>query len=592
MSPILILSVVIFIIIVIVVILVIIYFTPSPTITDNTGTFLAPCLSNNSCLNGLICDPTSNLCKLIDGTICTQGSDCLSTSFCSGRCTTGQTGGINDFCPCDVGNICINNKNTGYNTCKGGVNVSCTSNSDCASGFCSVQGEPVVPCDGTSCVCTAGLPLAAVCVNNSDCESQNCSNGFCQPKHIISGTVGSYCTNNVCPGYTGSQCNNGLECLCPLDNGPGVCSTSQNGLLSPCTTTNPCPSPMVCEGIQGCQYSNTQSNVCVNGMTSNVTIVGDCYNNNQIGCISNTDCFTSNCSGNGALTVYLFDNTVTNNFPLTQNIELLNVSTYSSTFNCKKIFALSNSFIDTIYYVDLNIGLLALQYNTNTKTVVFDWSILIPYSNPGIGNLVDAIVDQNSNIYVVINNGLQDVVYTFDGVSFNLFNGGIQLDTLGNPISIQYIDISLNNDILLAGISGGIYIKSSSDIKYTLQTVNYTAGNPRFYNGSSALSTENFVYINGTGTDGAGLVIFNGEQVNPNLATGVINFNINPTATATTVVVSTLQNSSSITEGSQNYGAQNNVLYTNLPGRFSSVNTGLSLVTNYGYYVLTPSSCV
>jgi hypothetical protein len=318
-------------------------------------------------------------------------------------------------------------------------------------------------------------------------------------------------------------------------------------------------------------------------MTTNINIPGDCYNNKNIGCVSSNDCFSSNCTGNGTLTVFVFDDSIETNFPLTQNIELLPIAEYTSSLTPKKIFSLSNSSIDSIYLVDSNLGLLSLQYNTANKTVTTPWNIIIPSNNPGIGTLVDAIVDQNGLIYVIINNGSQDIVYNYDGISFDLFNGGVQLDTSNNPINIQFIDVSLNNDILLLN-NNNLYVKSASQTLYTLQTV-IVNGSARFYNSTSGTSSSNYCYINSTNE-----IIFNNITNNLSQATNVNNFNINPSQPiGPNFVISSLQTGATV-GGNQNYGAQIDTLFTNLPGRFTTPGA-LSLVTENGFYILTPNSC-
>ena len=149
------------------------------------GLFNYSCV-DRPCGQGLICDSEFNVCKLDVGAECTTGSKCVTGSYCAGTCIsdmdqpsamTGLTGG---YCPCD------------YNThsCVNGICLSlyeCSINNDCVTGSC-ING-----------MCSSRADNGMNCINDSQCNSSNCSLGICQIPGATTGEIGSYCTD-TCNG--------------------------------------------------------------------------------------------------------------------------------------------------------------------------------------------------------------------------------------------------------------------------------------------------------------------------------------------------------------------------------------------------------
>lgn len=232
------------------------------------------CPNNNSCING-ICIPPGN--------ICTTNTDCQTFSCLNGQCVQCQ---VNSDCPVGQGcfehscrypysgetgtNLIFypskaqENGNIsappGYfcsrTTCGTGPNginpISCSSSSDCNS-TCPY-------CIDSVCRCTAGK-LYESCTNNSDCLSGKCSITYL-------GTVcvppGDECSFNFQP----LGCNG----CCPTSSHPycvdGICSDSSQG--APCGYTgapsNLCSNPTALIGTGTTGISpDGMGFFCVNG---------------------------------------------------------------------------------------------------------------------------------------------------------------------------------------------------------------------------------------------------------------------------------------------------------------------------------------
>src|SRR3990167_7616423 len=103
-------------------------------IPTDTTVFLAPC-GKVTCGAGFICDETLFICKNPPGALCSSAGDCTSGYFCSGRCVTGTTGSLDQYCPCLPGYLC-DQQEDGYAVCKGASGASCSTGTDCFSLTC------------------------------------------------------------------------------------------------------------------------------------------------------------------------------------------------------------------------------------------------------------------------------------------------------------------------------------------------------------------------------------------------------------------------------------------------------------------------
>jgi len=458
--------------------------------STNTGMFLSAC-TTTLCTPPYICDGATFTCKLSAGSTCTSYSDCVTGLICSGICATGPTGNLNQLCPCNIGYVCTleNNKMT---ICKGEGGTICEKNGDCASDLCL-----------SSNICATGAQNSHPCTLNSDCGSNNCNNGFCQPLGIVSGTLGSSCQGSCIQfpsGITGSNCNSpNLTCSCNSgENEPGVCVTATQGIVSSCSTLSSCTSDLTCftsigttcgTGSTGCvcSFPYTDPNVgtiCIKGMTSRI---GSCFNNKALGCDSGGVCFSNICSGPSVLAIYRFGVTGNNNLG-TKYVGATDTEIYSTlgpTGNIlpHKMFSISNDQIDTIYLVDQKQGLFRFQYNPATSIIISNWTILIPH-NANNKTLLDVCYNGSTFLVAfdeIATSGRNDTVYSGTDINnlnpFNVQTGsgitGTQYTADGTALSIEYIDISGPNDIsvgddVLISINGTIYVKRKDQLKYTV----------------------------------------------------------------------------------------------------------------------------
>jgi len=506
-------------------------------INEQTGEFLSLC-TEKECGTGLKCDGVSFLCKKIEGEECIIYTDCVSGLICSGICATGPIGGLNELCPCNNNYICIEEEE-GPNICKGLGGVNCETNSDCISNNCNNN------------ICTDGVQLSYPCQNNTQCESNNCSSGYCQPQGYITGVVGSSCSGS-CININGAECGDELTCLCQGENEPGICVTASNGVQSLCTTTTPCVNTLSCttnENIEctntdincNCKFSYNNPNIlnntnCINGMTERNN---ECFNNNGLGCDSSGLCINNNCGGQSVMAGYSFElpNNQSTNLIFTTSInqeikELFPGPT--GLINPYKMFATSQNTIDTIYLIDHINGLLSITYDLDTSTILSNWNILIPYNiidNNSNKTLID--VSYNGNYYIVAFNEIisstngnliqNDVIYigsSLDNLTpFNYQEGqgitGTQYTNNNNPLTINYISISEENDVpnsgndVLISSNGSIYIKSNDDDFYSLGIIG--GGNMNGTPMTSTTGPARFYYDIITNTSATGPIVCPGD---------------------------------------------------------------------------------
>ncbi|CAH6419496.1 Hypothetical protein HVR_LOCUS676 [uncultured virus] len=503
--------------------------TPS-TPPVETGEFLSPC-TTTSCQPSLVCDGINFTCKFGTGSVCNDFTDCVTGLICSGLCATGAVGGLNELCPCDSGYLCVPIQG-GLTVCKGIGGTNCGTGADCVSFIC--EGG----------ICATGAPNSFPCTINETCASQNCSIGFCQPQGVITGSQGAACAGECFgQGITGAVCSSGtgmvpLTCVC-LDgsNNPGTCVVANQGILTTCSPMSACGNGLECLDIDantctggspsctGCAcicvfpYDNPNAQaagICIAGMTAGINDL--CVNDPGLGCDSGGLCFGNSCNGNSVMSIYQFiGNTGGNTGSIyttgvlfagaTETNILFGFTGPTGIITPYKMFATSNSSVDTIYLIDYTQGLLTVQYNVGSGSASA-WTQLLPYTNTTtIGGvtttktLIDASF--NNNTFIVsfqetvtgggtgAVTGTNDTVYTGSSINnlapFNVLSGGqftglpgTQYTSGGVALSIDYIDISPANDVSSGGdtlisINGTIYVKQQSDTTYNIGVI---AGGP------------------------------------------------------------------------------------------------------------------
>lgn len=599
-------------------------------VSVQSGEFLSSC-ANSLCKEGLICDPTSFLCKLGIGSKCTNSNQCSYGLFCSGVCTIGPTGDIGNFCPCKEKLICLPQEDN-TKRCLGLSGSSCNSDRECASSICM----------NNTCV---SAPNSYPCKFNIQCSSGNCSKGFCQNKGIISGTIGSACSGN-CVKFSGSECKNSeCKCLNGLDE-PGTCVNATQGILSPCSINNFCSLDLLCvNGTDGnlCNTSNclcsfpyfdvnkwVPGTECIFGMVSDSA---RCLNNTGLGCDNNNMCISNKCEGSSVMVVYQFGtvqnkNTKTNFFGSTST-SILPAALFHGNVTPYKMFSTTEGDVDTIYLV-CSQGLYSVQYNPISHTIVNPWKLLLPYKTI-VGNTTRILIDAsvNSNGFIIafhetfktntteIHN---DTVYTgsIDHlVPFNVHGQGLsgtQYDQSMNPLSIEFIDVSQSNDVLIA-YQGTVYIKPSA---LTYYFVGKISGGPqngfemrgftgpvRFYN-NEGISYENIAFIKDfelsgkyfeqvlrfSGNDTIAWVAIPIDRFGNNVQYKVFDFSIVSGDEGIT-------NASAIMLTSVSYHNNfvGNMVALNFKGITTIVPYNISsncrcVVTPNAYYIFSPSSCL
>ena len=424
-------GILVFLLLVIIAIVVIITSTTSNKPATNDGvqtvqtTFLNPC-QNVTCGSGFVCDPTSFVCKKELDQVCFAASECLSGYFCSGKCVTGPTGSLNQYCPCGPGYLC-DEQEDGYSICKGGSGTTCSTNEDCFSVAC-INGA-----------CLGGYPNAYPCIYNTDCASQNCSNGYCQEPLFQTGALGAACAGN-CVGWTGAVCTfPGSTCTCfGQENEPGNCTESGIGFLLPCVTGyGICSDLFTCVAPSGldCTSSNTgcfcefhypdttvtspPNFACMGGMTAKE---GACFGETGSGCVQSQGCASGVCSGPPVLTMFTFNSSPQNNFFGSTGIAAVPISYGPNNATTpRRMFVDTSGSIDTIYLFDMNAGVYSIQYDTQNQSVLSDWQLLLPIQSSD-GKIV---------LDVSYNNGQFLVTYQVAGqVSGTVLYVGFSLDNL------------------------------------------------------------------------------------------------------------------------------------------------------------------
>jgi hypothetical protein len=496
---------------------------PPPSFT----TALTTCspLDDNSCGVDLVCDPATYLCKYPTGTLCDSFSQCLTGEYCSGICTSGPFGQIQQNCPCDqtpVGPfngtlICTPSLTTpGLNVCLGGENYPCSLDNQCATGVCSAN------------LCTVGLPFGSPCTSNNQCESNaisavvtagNCSDGYCQPLNVTTGTVGASCNpeEGFAPCGSGNVCFNGLCQANPTFTGMlQICT--QNGTLCSNTLTclqmnngEACTTCLGGTNICGFQFApgitpnNSSSGLCIINYTQVNTT---CLPQNFQGSNSTINCATGlECNLPGVIEqIVAIDPNDQSLFVGAGQFNYMNVigSFFPDFFAPTRIFMFQGIF----YGLDLNNGLFSYQ----TGNAIVGTSFVF---NSVTYTLVDAF--SRSGLFLIAGfDGVTNyLLFTSDGNSVTgVFNSGIQMTLSMINLTISRIDISGATDVLIQDTNMITYTKASTVTLYT-QIISVPVGNvsPSFYPDASAGTSDTNVayidnYISGTLNVGS-VILFN-----------------------------------------------------------------------------------
>lgn len=346
-----------------------------------------PCGYNLTCVKVSETDPYG-ICKSVVSGFCNNVYDCApsftDTIYCSGGvCTIGPTGGLYSSCGVSgptggspIGIFCNGSLNlTCFNgTCLYLDGTACTTNSQCAGGYC--QPNSYITPGQTGGICISPIQggqtcYVQYCETGYYCSSEEGTKGVCQP------IIGSTGTNFVpaAPGEVGAfcsifqegqtleyPCNPGLICnFNPYTNsstltlgvtGLGLCDVPKVPLTFSCASAGgACIAPAVCYGgVTGpwtCQApfnngvpdinwcGNGSTNTCGSGFTCDNTIY-KCRPNTGSLCnpgITGGTCSSGTCSGN-YLSIFSPSRSkigTTGTFGVWNSIPLSSITTTSNT---------------------------------------------------------------------------------------------------------------------------------------------------------------------------------------------------------------------------------------------------------------------
>jgi hypothetical protein len=213
------------------------------------------------------------------------GGDMARSASCSNGTQDGTETDIDCGGPscdrCADNHKCLGPSDCQSNNCVEGL-CAPINNQSCADGVRDGS-ETDVDCGGGSCPqCGNGRS----CFQPSDCQSNNCQNGFCsQGATCFDGVKNGNESDVDCGGGACPACSNGLACFNSNDCQSLTCS---NGLCCGSGTLN-------CDGqsFNGCEvFPQSDSSNC-----------GSCFN----ACAFNQTCQNGGCVGGGTMLVGQFD---------------------------------------------------------------------------------------------------------------------------------------------------------------------------------------------------------------------------------------------------------------------------------------------
>lgn len=467
------------IVIVVVVAILLLRTTPNPvtnTPTTNPGTLSQPCGfsatntvpnvfgSTGLCNPGFICE-ANGVCVSDLGTSCNTLTDCSSqATVCSGRCSNGPTGGLNQLCPCTGLTKCVPQAN-GYNVCKGLSGSPCLQTTDCI-GLC-ING-----------FCSGGLPEGSPCISQICSSGLYCDGfGFCQPNGIVTGEQNAFCVITGAPA-----CDPGLRCV---DN---LCASTFGVLGSNCATQF-CNDPLVCTVIPALPGSPTDinsclfadNNVCVhtcpgNFICTTVGTIKQCLGTTGQACIANSNCSNNTCSNMNGLLQWTGTTWLNVSTPPTDTFSKMLLGTGVTGMQ-------SNVYLLGTTGLWLYNGTWTLLYSLNTTAgKILDFSIMT-----GVTDTLYLLVLNSSGKTVVLNSNLTPT---------NKF-GTVDGSLVVGSVTIVIASFSVNNlgDIYSNTSGGNVYKNTTFLGNFGTKIRAYEATNP---------SSNDFTVINNLGVQSFG----------------------------------------------------------------------------------------
>jgi len=259
--------------------------------------------------------------KCCEGYACVEGSCRKITEKCAGKgqfCGYGPTALAHPDNMTYYGECCDGECTNGYCKVPCKTSGSCSSNSDCCSGFECRNGQCKQPCKPSgSCssnsdccqgyYCNQSMQCAKPCLTSGNCSlnSDCCGGYFC---------AGSICIPEPqpkierCIEHRGA-CNDSSQCCSGLSCVNGVCTNSSCKWATECTHTTECCTGLYCSqtgicGIEKCVElngsCNTTANCCFDGKCENSTCIArTCASLNEsctsLNCCSGLTCMNYKC---------------------------------------------------------------------------------------------------------------------------------------------------------------------------------------------------------------------------------------------------------------------------------------------------------
>ena len=265
----------------------------------------------NECASGA-CNG-AGACELDNGQSCTTNGQCLSNfcvdnrccnTTCSGTCESCNQAGLQGTCTfipdgTDPGNDCANGACNGAGACELDDGQSCTTNGQCASGFCVDNRCCNVLCSGTCQGCSnaktgvangtcAGIPAGAdpdsecagalVCDGGNPGACKKPNGATCSMNGADATCLSGFCADGVC-------CDGACNGACEACSAAGVC-TDHAVNTDP---ENDCAGAQVCSMLGTCvdgpngtlcavdgTDNNCASDICKDGRCCGTTCAGPC----------------------------------------------------------------------------------------------------------------------------------------------------------------------------------------------------------------------------------------------------------------------------------------------------------------------------
>lgn len=265
--------------------------------------------TTGDCRGGRVYDSIRMVCVLPSDAPCQSYADCEQDYYCNGRCVPVDSpqGGVGQYCPCtQEGTTCVID-DQGYGRCRLQFGQVCTVGDQCVTGYCGNTNQQQCQPGDAGCRCSRKLANGLMCINDSNCISDNCSQGFCQPNGMNTGDLGSACNQSA-------PCNEGT-CW------HGLCTIGNAGYNNDCRERS-CAQGMYCDNAH-CIVPEQCLGSCIPGFQC---VKSECRG--ESGALTSTaiQCLSGRCDGGGI---------VSYNLPLDGNLFYPN---YSIAGNYRQIY--------------------------------------------------------------------------------------------------------------------------------------------------------------------------------------------------------------------------------------------------------------